>query len=132
MSAPAPPPGAAAWLCPICDRPYAPGAVRCPSCGADLFDEDVRALGQAAHAPGAAPPLEAGSLAIGKFLGVTRDGLAGGRSTRRLAALGALPLLVAFFVPAAQIAHPYRVYLPESSEWVTRIRWEHKMSWELF
>ncbi len=73
--------------------------MRCSSCGADFSDPDVAAM--MGQDPGAIamPDVAGGSLAHGKFLGFSEDGLVDGTGLRKLALVGTIFLLAAFFIP---------------------------------
>jgi hypothetical protein len=121
---------AAPISCPICARPCAADAPRCPACGTDLYDPAVRELVGAPPAP-EAPAIVAGELATARVLGCTRDGLADGKSARGLGLWLGLILLLSFVVPAFQVPHPYQRYVAATDTMEPAIRWEYKMVWDL-
>lgn len=89
------------WFpCPICQQSNAPGSARCTSCGVDFTDPDVLAMASDPEALSDSE-FEAGSLASGKFLGVSRQALANGSAIRKLGFFGALLILLGFIVPIA-------------------------------
>ena len=51
------------FACPICQRPCPPATPRCPACGADLYDPEVRALAGASQA--ATVAVDEGTLTVG-------------------------------------------------------------------
>ena len=86
--------------CPICRQPNPPDNHLCLSCGADFSDPDVTAM-----APGDSSQLPqsslgaAGEMAEDRFIAISYAGLTEGNALRRLALVGGLVFLAAFFIP---------------------------------
>ncbi len=73
--------------------------MRCSACAADFSDPDVKAMMDLDSVESL--EVAAGSLAHGKFLGVSEARLIDGSAVRKLASFGALVLAGAFFIPIA-------------------------------
>lgn len=97
------------YACPICHAAWRGNTNQCASCGADLYDPDVQAMaGATAGAPGASqnmPGIASGTLSVGRFLGVSPEGIADGSTLRRYGLFGGISLLVAFVLPALRTVH---------------------------
>ena len=87
--------------CPVCSQNNPSNSMRCSSCGADFSDPDVMAMMGEDVSNIVAPEVAAGSLAHGKVLGFSEQGLISGSSVRRLALVGAIFLVAAFLVPVS-------------------------------
>ncbi len=85
--------------CPVCSHRNPSESMRCSACAADFSDPDVKAM--MAEDSVESFEVAAGSLAHGKFLGVSEATLIDGSAVRKLAAFGALVLAGAFFIPIA-------------------------------
>ncbi len=89
------------FACPVCSTNNQPKSIRCSSCGADFTDPDLMAMMGQDMSAVVAPDIAAGSLSHSRFLGFSRDALEDGNAIRKIAIIGTILLLGAFFIPVS-------------------------------